>query len=60
MHHQAVFPFNLHPSEYFILGYTEDMLEYHHNGKRQEMNPVVEVEMIYFPKTQCLGNSMSS
>lgn len=55
LHHQAVFPFNLHPSEYFILGYTEDMLEYHHNGKRQEMNPVVEVEMIYFPKTQCLG-----
>ena len=55
MHHQAVFPFNLPEENYFILGWTEGESSYHQNGRKEEMNPPVEVEMIYFPKTKCLG-----
>ena len=55
LHHQAVYPFNLPKENYSILGYTKNMLNYHENGKKEEMNPPVEIEMIYFPKTNCLG-----
>lgn len=55
LHHQAVYPFNLPKEDYSILGYTKNLLSYHENGLKKEMYPPVEVEMIYFPKTQCLG-----
>lgn len=55
LHHQAVYPFNLPEENYHILGWTEKLLAHHQNGLQEEMNPPVEVEMIYFPKTQCLG-----
>ncbi len=55
LHHQAVYPFNLPKEKYMILGYTEDLLDYHENGKKEEMYPEVEVEAIYFPETKCLG-----
>ena len=54
-HHQAVFPFNLPETNYKILGWTENLSRYHEDGNQQEMNPPVEVEAIYFPKTRCLG-----
>ena len=55
LHHQAVFPFNLPEENYHILGWTEGLSSHHQNGRKEEMNPPVEVEMIYFPKTKCLG-----
>jgi putative glutamine amidotransferase len=55
LHHQAVYPFDLPKEEYLILGYTNNILKHHHNGKSEEMHPKVEVEAIYFPKTNCLG-----
>lgn len=55
LHHQGVYPFNLPKEDYYILGYTKDLLTHHENGKREEMHPPVEVEVIYFPKTKCLG-----
>lgn len=55
LHHQAVFPFDLPEEDYNILGYSKHTSSYHHNGLSQEMNPPVEVEAIYFPKTNCLG-----
>lgn len=55
LHHQAVYPFNLPKEDYDIIGYTKDLLKYHENGKKEEMYPPVEIEMIHFPKTQCLG-----
>lgn len=55
LHHQGVYPFNLPKDDYYILGYTQDLLKYHENGRKEEMYPPVEVEVIYFPKTKCLG-----
>lgn len=55
LHHQAVYPFDLPMEDYSILGYTRNLLSHHQNGKKEEMNPPVEVEAIYFPKTKCLG-----
>lgn len=54
-HHQAAFPFNLPEKDYKILGWTNNLSSFHEDGNMKEMNPPVEVEAIYFPKTQCLG-----
>ena len=54
-HHQAAFPFNLPTNKYKLLAWTENISPYHENSKQEEMNPPVEVEAIYFPKTRCLG-----
>lgn len=53
-HHQAAFPFLLPKDDYKILGWTENLLN-RHLGAKGELNPPVEVEMIYFPKTKSLG-----
>lgn len=54
-HHQAAYPFLLPKTDYKILGWTKNMLRYHKKGDNTEMNPPVEVEIIYFPKTKSLG-----
>lgn len=54
-HHQAAFPFNLPKENYKILGWTENMLSHHENGKQEEMYPEKECEVVYYPKTNCLG-----
>jgi putative glutamine amidotransferase len=54
-HHQAQFPFNLPKEEYDILGWTENLSEMHENGLGEELNPPVECEIVYYPKTRCLG-----
>lgn len=54
-HHQAAFPFNLSKNEYKILGWTENMLNFHQDGNQQEMHPEKECEVVYYPRTNCLG-----
>ena len=54
-HHQAAFPFNLPKENYKILGWTENMLDFHQDGNQQEMHPEKECEVVYYPKTNCLG-----
>lgn len=54
-HHQAAFPFVLPPENYKILGWTENMLPFHQDGEGKELNPPKECEIVYYPKTMCLG-----
>jgi peptidase C26-like protein len=53
-HHQAMYPFDMPKEDYKILGWTENMLEFHEDGNQQEMNPPVECEILYFPKINAL------
>ncbi len=54
-HHQAAYPFNLSEDQYKIIGWTESMLKHHKDGKNQELAPIKECEVVYYPKTKCLG-----
>lgn len=54
-HHQAMYPFNMNKDDYKILGWTEKMLSFHQNGEKEELNPEKECEIVYYPKTNCLG-----
>lgn len=54
-HHQAQYPYNLPKEDYKILGWTKDISIFHEDGNRQEMNPELECEIVYYPKTKCLG-----
>lgn len=54
-HHQAAFPFNLPTKDYKILGWTNGISSIHENGYGEEMNPPVECEIVYYPKTRSLG-----
>lgn len=54
-HHQAAFPFNLPEEDYKILGWTKGISKIHQNGDGEEMNPPKECEIVYYPKTKCLG-----
>jgi gamma-glutamyl-gamma-aminobutyrate hydrolase PuuD len=55
-HHQAQFPFNMVDNEdYHILGWTENLLDYHENGDQLEMYPPKECEIVFYPKTRCLA-----
>lgn len=55
-HHQAQYPFNMIEGEdYKLLGWTENLLPYHQNGFGEELSPVKECEVVYYPKTNCLG-----
>lgn len=54
-HHQAQYPFNLPTEEFKILGCTENMLDFHQGGNQEELNPVVECEVVYYPKINALG-----
>lgn len=54
-HHQAQYPFNLPKEDYKILGWTENISQFHLNGAGEELNPEVECEIVYYPKTKCLG-----
>lgn len=54
-HHQAAYPFRLSEDEYKVLGWTENMLPFHKGGNNEELNPKVECEIVYYPKTKSLG-----
>jgi putative glutamine amidotransferase len=54
-HHQAAYPFNLPEEDYKILGWTNNISNYHKGGNDEELNPKVECEIMYYPKTNCLG-----
>ncbi len=54
-HHQAQYPFNLSKDEYHILGWTKDISSFHEGADCVEMNPPVECEIVYYPKTQSLA-----
>lgn len=54
-HHQAQYPFNLPLEDFKILGCTENMLDFHEDGNEKELNPIVECEVVYYPKINALG-----
>lgn len=53
-HHQAMYPFEINKKDYFILGWTKNISSYHQGAKEKELNPPVECEIVYYPKTKCL------
>lgn len=56
-HHQAAYPYNMNPNDYKILGWTNGISKVHLNGLNEEISDKQfnEVEVIYYPKTNCLG-----
>jgi gamma-glutamyl-gamma-aminobutyrate hydrolase PuuD len=55
-HHQAQFPFELNKNDYRIIGWTENLCQYHEGeNSKQELNPPKECEIVYYPKNKCLG-----
>jgi len=55
-HHQAQFPFNMEEDEYKVLGWTKGISKFHQGvDEEDELNPPVECEIVYYPKTKCLG-----
>lgn len=54
-HHQAAYPFDLPAERYRVLGWTTGISKFHEDGNREEMNPPVECENVYYPETRCLG-----
>jgi gamma-glutamyl-gamma-aminobutyrate hydrolase PuuD len=55
-HHQAAFPFKLPEKKYKILGWTEGLSKIHQGiDWKDDMNPPVECEVVFYPKWRCLG-----
>ena len=54
-HHQAQYPYFMNMENYKILGWTTKMLEYHEDGHHEELIISKECEVVYYPKTKCLG-----
>lgn len=54
-HHQAAYPFNLPEEDYKVLAWTEGISDIHEDGNEFELDPPVECEVVYYPKTQSLG-----
>ncbi len=55
-HHQAMYPFEMKKDAYKILGWTKNLSNYHYGQSfKEELNPPVECEIVYFPKTRALG-----
>lgn len=53
-HHQAMYPFNMNKEDYKILGWTKNISRFHQDGNLQELNPPLECEVVWYPKTNCL------
>lgn len=58
-HHQMIFPYNMKKGDYEILAWADPSRSSHYFGETNENitlpNDFVEVEMCWFPKTNCLG-----
>ena len=58
-HHQMIFPYNMDPKEYQILAWANPHRSQHYFGETNENivlpENFVEIEMCWFPKTNCLG-----
>lgn len=55
LHHQAQYPFDMPKKSYKILAWTEKLLSFHQDGNQREMNPPVEVEVVYYPRVKGLA-----
>lgn len=55
-HHQAQYPFDLPKDDYKILGWTHNISPFHFGQTMQEeLNPIKECEIVFYPKTKCLA-----
>jgi len=57
-HHQMQYPFNLPQDEYQIIASNPDRSKMHLGGDNEDMNPLCDVEIAYYPKTKCLAIQM--
>lgn len=58
LHHQMVYPYNLNKKDYRILAYNETKSTHYLGGDDKPMklpDDFVEIEVLYFPKTNALG-----
>lgn len=63
VHHQLVYPYDMNEKDYNILGWASGLSTYYSNIRHNDMKITkldsngkrVEPEIVYFPKTQCLG-----
>lgn len=54
-HHQAQFPYNMPTERYKVIGWTNGLSNYHHDGENNEMHPEKECEIVYYPGINALG-----
>lgn len=54
-HHQAAYPFNLSKYEYNIIGWTENLSEFHLDGNDNELKPEKECEIVEYYRSKSLG-----
>ena len=55
LHHQAAYPFDLPEDDWRPIAWTKDLLRMHEDWNEHELNPPIELEAIWFPKTKCFG-----
>ena len=56
MHHQAAYPFILPRTDYKILGWTNNLSDFHYGeGYDEQLPPPKECEIVLYPKTRALG-----
>jgi len=56
-HHQAQYPYDMNKDDYKLIGWTENISKVHLDGNDKEISdkPFKEAEVVYYPKTNCLG-----
>lgn len=57
LHHQLCDPYNLHPSQYEILAFADSLSDELISAERNytRADHIKEPEIVFFPKTKCLG-----
>lgn len=56
LHHQMCYPYDLNKEDYDILGWSSNNISDHYYGSGINWQPhFKEIEILYFPKTNCLG-----
>lgn len=55
-HHQAQYPFLMLRENYKVLGWTKNLSPFHFGeSNNDEMNPRLECEIVFYPRTRCLA-----
>ncbi len=54
-HHQAQYPFNMKKEDYNVIGWTENLHDFHKDGNNKELGPKQECEIVHYPKANALG-----
>lgn len=55
-HHQAQYPYDMEKNQYKLIGWTEELSDYHHNGEDKEISDkkFKEAEIVWYPYSKAL------